>query len=144
MVGASQSPEGSLVVARQSFFAVYVLFKTEEEAAAWEAGLPPLPEDGRTGWEVLPSTALRDDQGGYYEGVFRKVTGGDGDAIAAIARATPERCYEPRKDGFAWSDLTALATAKPEKFAKGYVAATESEEMSSGGVGVIGGGGGDY
>jgi len=145
MVGAAQSPEGSLAVARQSFYAVYVLFKTEEEATAWEAGLPPHPAEGPAGWELLPSTALRDDQGGYYEGVFRKVTGHDADAIAAIVRGASERCYEPRKDGFVWTDLAALAKGKPEKFAKGYVAPNDGEELS-GGVGIIGGGGGggDY
>ena len=141
MVGASQSPEGSLAVARQSFYAVYVLFKTEEEAAAWEAGLPERPAEGPAGWDVLPSTALRDDQGGYFDGVFRKVSGHDADTIAAIVRGAPERCYEPRKDGFVWTDMAALAKGRPETFAKGYVAAAEGEEYS-GGVGIIGGGGG--
>ncbi|HYH21345.1 MAG TPA: hypothetical protein VD995_22275 [Azospirillum sp.] len=141
MDGASQSPEGSLAVARQSFYAVYVLFKTEEEAAAWEAGLPPQPADATAGWEVLSSTALRDDRGGYFEGVFRKVSGLDADTIATIVRAAPERCFEPRKDGFVWPDMAGLAKGKPEKFAKGYVTQAEGEELT-GGVGILGVGGG--
>lgn len=140
MDGAAQSPEGSLAVARQSFYAVYILFRTEEEAAAWEAGLPPQPEEG-PGWEVLPSTALRDDRGGYYEGVFRKVTGYNPDAIAAMIRTVPDRCYEPRKDGFVWSDMAALAKGNPEKLSMGYVALRDAEDIA-GGVGVVGVGAG--
>ncbi|WP_029008236.1 hypothetical protein [Azospirillum halopraeferens] len=134
-------------MARQSFYAVYVLFKSEAEATAWEARLPerpPVPAEGEGDaippdplWECHDVASIRDDRGGYYEGVFRKITGRDGDAIAAIARGIAERCYEPRKDGFVWTELAALAKGKLEAFGT-YVAPVEE---SAEGVSLLGGGG---
>ena len=129
-------------MARQSFFAVYILFRTEEEAVAWEATLPSRPEveeGGEAPWESSVATAIRDDFGGYYEGSFRKVTGRDGDTIATIIRAVPDRCYEPRKDGFVWPEMAAIAKGKPETFATAHV---KPVEETGDAVGVLGGGGG--
>ncbi|MGQ9368771.1 hypothetical protein [Azospirillum sp. ST 5-10] len=130
-------------MARKSFYAVYVLFKNDDEAAAWDDRLPERPAaDGAEGedppWECHVVSSIRDDRGGYFEGTFRKITGRDGETIAAIARGVADRCYEPRKDGFVWAELAALSKGNPGKYGT-YVAAIED---SGEGVGLIGGGGG--
>ncbi|GAB4198331.1 MAG: hypothetical protein OHK0024_37010 [Thalassobaculales bacterium] len=120
---------------------VYMLFRSEAEAAAWEAGLPadrlgPREEGGVL--EVLPAASIRDDSGGFYEGSFRKLLSSDPGLLAEIIRARPANCYDPRKDGFAWRDMAAICTGLPEDFATEYVPAQE-ESID---MGLIGGGGG--
>jgi hypothetical protein len=112
-------------MARVSFYTVYVLFKTPEERAQWEARLPKpgvasdaLPE----ACELMSAAALEDGRGGFYEGEFLKVLGRREDLVAALIRVEPGRCYEPRKDGFVWAEMTPICTGEPAKFAREHVA----------------------
>jgi hypothetical protein len=109
---------------RTSFYSVYVLFKSPEDRAKWEARLPK-PAEGETGklqgCEMLPSVALDDGNGGFWEGEFLKVLARREDVVADLIRIDPARCYEPRRDGFVWPELAPICTADPTAFAREHV-----------------------
>ena len=116
-------------MARVSYFTVYVLFKTPEERARWESHLPKPDLGGETApetCEILPSAALGDGKGGFYEGEFLKVLGRREELVAALIRLDPARCYEPRKDGFVWAEMAPICTGQPDQFAREHVTRRQS------------------
>ncbi|MBM3601131.1 MAG: hypothetical protein FJX35_23280 [Alphaproteobacteria bacterium] len=120
-------------MARTSYYTVYVLFQNADERAQWEARLPKPDLTGEAAPEacdIKSAAALDDGEGGFYEGDFIKVLGRREDLVRSIIELAPQRCFEPRKDGFVWQDMARICTGDPAKFAREHVKRRRSVSLS--------------